>query len=40
VTMHNGRIDVKSQINKGTTFTVVLPLNAAREEADSATRTS
>jgi len=35
VDMHNGRIDVESQINNGTTFTVFLPLAGPCKEAQS-----
>ena len=35
VNMHNGTIDVESQINNGATFTVVLPLPGPCNEAES-----
>jgi len=38
VTMHNGRIDVESDVDKGTTFTVFLPLKAAAAQQHTTTK--
>lgn len=37
---HHGKIDVKSDEGKGTTFTVTLPLNSAVSQEETATRAS
>jgi len=38
VTMHNGRIDVESEVDKGTTFTVFLPLKAETAQPHTTTK--
>lgn len=37
VTMHNGRIEVESEIDQGTTFTIFLPLISQHVQETAAT---